>query len=225
MDETFTARLDGVTKYYNSDGKGVAALRDINFSARKGEMTLLLGPSGSGKTTFLTLLAGMQRPTSGDVYLFGMRTADYSPVELQSMRARRIGFVFQNFLLLDSFPVLQNIMMVMTFAGSGLEAARKTSLSYLEKLGIGNLAGSMPSAISYGEKQRVAVARALVNGAELIIADEPTGSLASQQGMKIIEMLKECSVGENRCVIIASHDDRIITFADKVIRLSDGEIV
>jgi putative ABC transport system ATP-binding protein len=225
MDESLTARLAGVSKYYNSGGKGAAALKNIDFSARKGEMILLLGPSGSGKTTFLTLLAGMQRPSSGDVYLFGRRTTDYSVAELQTLRARRIGFVFQNFLLLDSFPVLQNIMMVMTFAGCGSEAARRSSLMYLERLGIGHLAGSMPSAISQGEKQRVAVARALVNGAELIIADEPTGSLASRQGMKIIELLKQSSVEESRCVIIASHDERIISFADKVIRLSDGEIV
>ena len=157
-------------------------------------MVLLLGPSGSGKTTFLTLMAGMQGPTSGEVYLFGKQTGEYSQRDLQIIRAKRIGFVFQTFYLIDSLTVVQNVIMVMKFAGASRDMAKKTAMAYLDKFGVSHLANSLPSKISQGEKQRVAIARALVNGAELIIADEPTGSLASQQGMEIVELLKKSCI-------------------------------
>jgi len=217
-------RLINVSKRYDETGRGTMALKNISFAAGPGELILLLGPSGSGKTTFLTLLAGMQRPTSGEVILFEKHLAEYSQKELQGLRARRIGFIFQTFLLIESLTVLQNVMMVMRFAGTAKDRSRMTALTYLEKLGIINLADSFPSKISQGEKQRVAIARALVNGAELIIADEPTGNLASRQGMEIVELLKRSCIDENRCVIIASHDERIISLANRVLYLSDGEM-
>jgi putative ABC transport system ATP-binding protein len=135
-----------------------------------------------------------------------------------------MGFIFQTFYLIDSLTVLQNVMMVTKFAGTEKNVARETAMEYLEKFGVGKLANSFPSKISQGEKQRVAISRALVNGAELIIADEPTGSLASQQGMEIVELLRKSCINENRCVIIASHDERIVKMADRVLYLSDGEM-
>jgi putative ABC transport system ATP-binding protein len=217
-------QLINVSKSYDGTGRGTIALKNISFAAGPGELILLLGPSGSGKTTFLTLMAGMQGPTSGEVYLFGKQTMEYSQRDLQEIRAKRIGFVFQAFYLIDSLTVVQNVMMVMKFAGTARDIAKKTALTYLEKFGVKHLANSMPSKISQGEKQRVAIARALVNGAELIIADEPTGSLASKQGLEIIELLKKSSREENRCVVIASHDERIISLADRVLWLNDGEM-
>jgi len=218
------AQLVGMTKKYEGSHGGTVALRDISFSANPGEMILLLGPSGSGKTTFLTILAGLQGPTSGEAYLFGRLTTGYSRKELQYLRALKLGFIFQTFCLLDSLTVLQNVMMVSRFAGTGREEARNRSKEYLKRFDIEHLSGSFPSRISQGEKQRVAIARALVNEAELIIADEPTGSLASKQGMEIVEFLKKSSREENRCVVIASHDERIIRSADRVLYLSDGEL-
>lgn len=213
-----------VTKNYEGPRGGTTALQDISFAAYAGELILLLGPSGSGKTTFLTLLAGLQRPTSGDVHLFGKRTEDYSNNELQTLRAKRIGFIFQTFHLIDSLTVLQNVTMVNQFSGTPKEEAKKIALEYLKRFEVDHLADKYPSKMSQGEKQRVAVARALVNGAELIFADEPTGSLATKQGMEIIEFLKNCVRQENRCVIITSHDERIIPYADKVLHLQDGEV-
>jgi ABC-type lipoprotein export system ATPase subunit len=218
------AELVHVTKLYDGPHGGTVALKDISFTAHPGEMILLLGPSGSGKTTFLTLMAGLQRPTSGEVFLFGKRTTDYTPRELQSIRARRMGFIFQTFFLLDSLTVLQNVMMVKQFAGASKEEAKVAALEYLQRFGVEQLGDSMPTKISQGEKQRVAVARALVNGADLIFADEPTGSLASRQGMEIIDFLKESAVKENRCIVMTSHDERIIEHADRVFRLRDGEV-
>ncbi len=218
------AEMVHVTKNYEGPRGGTSALHDVSFAAHPGEMILLLGPSGSGKTTFLTLLAGLQRPTSGKVHLFGKCTDEYSQKEIQSIRAKRIGFIFQTFHLIDSLTVLQNIMMVKRFSGAKKEEAKKTALEYLKRFEVEHLADSNPTKISQGEKQRVAVARALVNGAELIFADEPTGSLATRQGMEIIEFLKKCVHEENRCVIITSHDERIIPYADKILRLQDGEL-
>jgi putative ABC transport system ATP-binding protein len=213
-----------VTRTYEGPRGGIIAVRDVSFSAGKGELVLLLGPSGSGKTTFLTLLAGLQGPTSGEVYLFGKKTIDYSGKELQSTRCRRIGFIFQTFLLLDSLTVIQNVMMVNRFAGVSAVNARRAAAGYLRRFGIENLADCYPSKISQGEKQRTAIARALINGAELIIADEPTGSLASKQGLEVVEFLRYYAHEEDKCIIIASHDERIVGYADRVLHLSDGEL-
>ena len=218
------AQLVNVTKHYEGQGPETFALKNVSFMASPGELILLLGPSGSGKTTFLTLLAGMQGPTAGEVYLFGRQTNDYSQSELQSIRSKRLGFIFQSFYLLESLTVIQNVMMVMKFAGVDKKESRNTAIEYLRKFGVEKLSNSYPGKISQGEKQRVTIARALVNGAELIIADEPTGSLASKQGMEIVELLKKSSQDKKRCIVIASHDERIIQFADRVLYLSDGEI-
>jgi putative ABC transport system ATP-binding protein len=220
----YTAQLVNVTKIYEGPGGGTVALKNISIDASPGEMILLLGPSGSGKTTFLTLLAGLQSPTSGKVYLFGKQTQDYSQRELQLIRAVRLGFIFQTFYLLDSLSVIQNVMMVKRFSGAGMKEARNVSMEYLVRFGVDKLSNMLPPKISQGEKQRVAIARALVNGAELIIADEPTGSLASKQGMEIIDLLKRSSLDANRCVVIASHDERIVRYVDRVLYLIDGEL-
>jgi putative ABC transport system ATP-binding protein len=220
----YIIQLINVTKSYNGSGQGPVALRDVSFAAQTGEMVLLLGPSGSGKTTFLTLMAGLQPATSGEVYLFGKHINEYSTGELQKIRAKRMGFIFQNFNLINSLTVIQNITMVLHYGGSDRKTANKTAMDYLRNLGIEKLSDSLPAKVSHGEKQRAAIARALVNGAELIIADEPTGSLSSSQGMEIIELLQKSCKDESRCVIVASHDERIIKLADRVLYLNDGEL-
>lgn len=223
--EQAIAGFTGVSKHYDGPHGGTLALKDVTFTAHAGEMILLLGPSGSGKTTFLTLLAGLQGPTTGDVYLFGKKTVDYTAKELQTLRAEKIGFVFQTFYLLDSLTVLENVMLVKQFSNVGKVLAREASLRYLKRFGVDHLSDSYPNQISQGEKQRVALARALVNEATLIFADEPTGSLASRQGMEIVEFLKKSVKEENRCVIITSHDERIVQYADRVYQMEDGEVV
>jgi putative ABC transport system ATP-binding protein len=225
MQETsYLTRLINVTKIYSRSGGETIAINQVSFEAYAAELVLLLGPSGSGKTTMLTIMAGLQKPTSGEVYLFGRQLQLFSKKELQQIRASRIGFIFQTFCLLDSLNVLDNVLLVMKFAGIDKDMAQNRALEFLERLGIKHLIKAFPATLSQGEKQRVAVARALVTGAALIIADEPTGSLATQQGMQIVDFLRKSCKTENRCVVIASHDERISKYADRTFYLRDGII-
>ena len=216
------AQLINVSKIYQGQGRATSALKDISFEAYNGEVILFLGPSGSGKSTFLTILAGLQRPTSGEAWLFGKSIRDYSPAGLQKLRAARVGFIFQTFHLIDSLNAMENILLVMRFNKTNKKEAKIRAVQLLERFRIGHLAKACPRTMSQGEKQRVAVARALANNASLIIADEPTGSLATEQGMNIVTLLRESAKSENRCVLIASHDQRIADYADKVFYLKDG---
>ena len=214
--------LEKVTKIFNGSGHPTTAVREVSLQARRGEMVLLLGPSGSGKTTLLTLLAGLTRPTSGSLSLFGRSVEAYSAAELQALRAARIGFVFQTFLLIDSLTAAENIEIVLRFNGKRRADRAAKTRTLLGELGIGYLAGRFPRSMSQGEKQRVAIARAVANDAELLIADEPTGSLETRQAVDIITLLHGQARTRNATVIVASHDLRLKEFADRTLRLQDG---
>ena len=215
-------RMINTSKIFQTANRKVAILKDINFEARRGELVVLLGPSGSGKSTFLTLLAGLQAPSEGEVWLFGRQIQQYSAKELQKIRAHQIGFVFQTFHLIDSLNGLENIQLVMRFVRKTNKDALAKAHQLLQQFDISYLARAYPKTMSQGEKQRIAIARALANEASLIIADEPTGSLSTPQGMYIIQLLQQIAKTENRCIIVASHDQRIIPYADRVFYLKDG---
>lgn len=218
------AQLDKVTKFFSTTRSNQVILDQVNLSIVKGEMVLLLGPSGSGKTTLLTLLAGLQAPSAGQIMLFGKNLNTYSAAAMQKIRAQKMGFIFQSFFLIDSLTALENIILVLKFAGIPMAKAKAHALKYLKRFEVEYLWNEYPTTFSQGEKQRVAVARALANQAELIIADEPTGSLATEQGFSIIQFLKEGVEKENRSVIIVSHDERICQWADRVFHLKDGQL-
>lgn len=218
-------RLSAVTKNYGANSHCTYAVRGISFEACPGELVLLLGPSGSGKTTLLTLMAGLIKPSSGNVILFGSDVARYSDEELQQLRARHIGFVFQNFLLIETLTVEENITLVLRFAAKDAATSNQEALNLLTTMGIAHLSKMFPNRLSQGEKQRVAIARAIANGGELIIADEPTASLESKQGLEIICLLRSLAKEYKKCVVVATHDLRLVDYADKILRLNDGEIV
>jgi putative ABC transport system ATP-binding protein len=220
-----SVRLSAVTKSFGTNSHCTYAVRELSFEARPGQLILLLGPSGSGKTTLLTLMAGLIRPSTGTVCLFGNDIVAYSDDELQQLRARRVGFVFQNFLLIESLTVEENIALVLRFGGKDAADARQGAARLLESIGIAHLAKMFPHRLSQGEKQRVAVARAIANGGELIIADEPTASLESKQGLEIIRLLQTLAKEQGKCVVVATHDLRLVDYADKTLHLRDGEVV
>ncbi len=223
--KTPVVQLINVTKIFGANGNRTSAVRSVSLQASPGELVLLLGPSGSGKTTLLTMIAGLLKPTAGTVSLFGRNVERCSARELQELRATRIGFVFQTFLLIDSLTVIENVALVLRFAGRTKVEAENQAQILLRQLHMEHLAKKFPPTLSQGEKQRAAVARATANGADLIIADEPTASLETKQGMNIIRLLHEYAKEQNRCVIVASHDLRIVEFAGRVLRLEDGLLI
>lgn len=215
----------GLGKLYGRGGAQIPALSGVDFSARAGELVLLLGPSGSGKTTLLVALAGLLEPSEGSVELFGRRVCEYSKAELQKLRATRIGFVFQNFMLLDGLTVLENIAIVRSFAGAKPEPKDRDIVELLRSLGLDGLARRYPGELSQGQKQRVALARAVVNGAALVFADEPTANLESAAGWQIITLLKAFARQRRACVVVASHDLRFSDLADRTVHMRDGRLV
>jgi putative ABC transport system ATP-binding protein len=216
--------LVGVSKIFGRNGRRTVAVDKISFDSKPGEMVLFLGPSGSGKTTLLTLIAGLLPPTSGEVVLFGKSVESYSARDLQQLRARQMGFVFQTFQLIDALTAEENIKLVLHFAGHQKQTAKEKASMLLHQLHIGHLADKLPTEMSQGEKQRVAVARAIANDPELILADEPTASLESTQGFEVIRLLHQYAKAHQRCVIVASHDLRLAEYADRVIRMADGRL-
>jgi putative ABC transport system ATP-binding protein len=214
--------LQNVSKIYKTNGKASTGVCNINFSADKGELVLILGPSGSGKTTLLTLIAGLLEPSEGKVFLFGKEMNNYNEKELQKLRAESIGFIFQNFFLIDSLNACQNIEIVVRFKTKSRREAKDTVNKLLRDFRLEHLALKLPNSMSQGEKQRIAVARAVSNDAELILADEPTASLEMNQGIEIIELLHSYAKIKNKCVIIVSHDLRLKNYADRIVYLEEG---
>jgi putative ABC transport system ATP-binding protein len=218
-------RLNRVSKEYGDSERKTKAVSDISLTAGKRELVLVLGPSGSGKTTLLSLIAGFIQPSAGDAFLFGKPIKVYGDSDLQSVRAGRMGFVFQNFMLLESLTVLENIKIVLRFTGVTGSRATRRAMEFLSHFEVDRHASKYPHQLSQGEKQRVAVARAVVNDAELILADEPTASLESSQGFEIIGLLTDYAFARGACVVVASHDTRIEKYASTVLRMQDGRIV
>lgn len=216
--------LEDVTKIYRNNSQSTVGVRNVSLSAKRGELLLILGPSGSGKTTLLTLIAGFIEATSGKVKIYNKNISEHTQKELQYLRVNSFGFVFQNFLLIESLTVLENICLILKFAGKSKKYSKKIANTYLEKFGIEYLADKFPNHISQGEKQRVAIIRALCNDTEIILSDEPTASLDSEQGSKIIELLQSLAKDENKCVIVVSHDLRIRKYADRIIKIEDNTI-
>jgi putative ABC transport system ATP-binding protein len=219
------ARLRDVSKRYHSAGRDGAGVHGISFDVAEGELLLLLGPSGSGKTTILTLMAGLLAPTEGMVAVEGRALAELSPAELQQLRARRIGVVFQSFNLLEPLTIVENLQIALAFAGRRGAGASRRAMDLLGEFGITHLAREHPSCLSQGEQQRAAIARAVACDPALILADEPTASLDSGNGLHVIELLRRYASRGNRAVVVATHDLRLTECADRVFRLQDGEML
>ncbi len=218
-------RLTAVSKTYGVPGRESKVLNAVSLRVNAGELLMLMGPSGSGKTTLLTIIAGLQAATSGEIELFGKWLEEYSHVDLQSLRASRIGFVFQGFHLIDSLTVIENVELVMRFGGQDHHMIRRRAEHLIGSIGMGYATRARPPTLSQGEKQRVAIARALANGADLILADEPTANLSSTQGLEVVRLLRKQTKSSGRSVVVVSHDERIMNYADRVLYLEDGRLV
>ncbi len=209
-------------------GKGagqVQALRGVDVSLRKGELTLLMGPSGSGKTTLLLILGCMLTPGSGTVTVGGTSTSDADKEGLARIRRDHIGFVFQSYHLFPTMTARQNVQLALDIRGQhGRDAARK-SRDALALVGLEQKAKSLPESLSGGEQQRVAIARAFVADPSVILADEPTSALDSDNGRTIMRILADAAHRSDRAVLVVTHDPRIVSFADRIITIEDGLLV
>jgi putative ABC transport system ATP-binding protein len=217
-------RLDDVTKVYGSDGQRFTAVSDVDLSLRRGELVLLMGPSGAGKTTLLQLAGCLLRPTSGQVWLDDVEAGTMTEKRLPAVRLAKVGFVFQAFQLLANLTARENVRVVLEAAGQSRTAADTRVRELMEELGLRDRLDARPVTLSGGEKQRVAVARALANDPPLILADEPTGNLDSKTGAAVMGLIESAVRERGKTVLCATHDLRIRDVADRVVWIEDGEI-
>lgn len=209
----------------SSEASTIQVLKGIDFKVEEGEFIAIMGKSGCGKTTFLKLLGLLDRPTDGKIYFSGMDTDDLWKDELADIRRRRIGFVFQDFYLMNSLSVRDNIMLPMILDKAKSEIMKEKAEKLAERFGISNLLLKAPYELSGGEKQRVAICRALINDPEIILADEPTGSLDSRAGKNVIESLCRINKELNKTIVMVTHDPQLASYCTKLVLLKDGEIL
>jgi putative ABC transport system ATP-binding protein len=212
-----------VSKTYTAGDTTVHALDRISMSVAEREVVFIMGPSGAGKTTFLTIAGALMRPTSGRVIVSGADITALPEGKLAPVRQEKIGFIFQNFNLLDSLSALQNVELVMATRGITGKGARARAGQLLSVVGVADRQHNLPKQLSGGQKQRVAIARALANNPDLILADEPTANLDSTRGREIMEILRMVAKELGKTVVAVSHDLRIRDLADRVLWLEDGE--
>lgn len=205
-------------------GSRVQALKSVSFSVEQGEFVAIMGESGSGKTTLLNILAALDQPTGGQVKLDGRDLAAVREKELAAFRRENLGFVFQDFNLLDTFSLRDNILLPLVLAGKPYSEMERRLTPLARKLGIEKLLEKYPYEVSGGQKQRAAAARALITDPRLILADEPTGALDSHTGREVLGMLQELHRQGNTVVLI-THDNSIAVQAQRIIRLEDGHVV
>jgi putative ABC transport system ATP-binding protein len=215
-------QLKDITKTYKLGKRDLTVLRGISFEIDKGEMVAIMGPSGSGKSTILNLLGCLDQPTSGSYLLDGQEVSDMNSGQLADVRAKKVGFVFQQFNLLPRATALANVEMGMRYAG-GID--REKAIDALKRVGLEERMTHKPTEMSGGEQQRVAIARALVKNPPVILADEPTGNLDSRSGQDIISILTSLHKEHGVTLIMITHDRHIADYCQRVIFIKDGQIV
>lgn len=211
--------FEKIDKEYHVGDQRVKALHNVSFHIKPGNLTIILGPSGSGKSTLLNILGGMDRPTHGKVRFDKSLVSDLNNHELTNYRRDKIGFVFQFYNLIPSLTALENVAIAAQLSGNGQHAKE-----YLQQVGLTKRLNNFPNQMSGGEMQRVSIARALSKKPKLLLCDEPTGALDSKTSMKIMKILQEISKSTETAVVMVTHNPKFEDYADRVIRLKDGQI-
>lgn len=217
-------QVSHVSKIYNSGEVETVALSDISFEIKKGEFVAIMGPSGSGKSTLMHILGALDTPTSGSYVLDGEEVAKLTEDQLADIRNRKIGFVFQAFNLLPRTSALKNVTLPMMYAGISKEKRIETAEKYLKMVGLSDRMYHTSNQLSGGQQQRVAIARALVLNPSIILADEPTGNIASDQAEEIMDIFKKLNK-EGHTIIMITHEPDIAEHAKRIIHIKDGKVV
>jgi putative ABC transport system ATP-binding protein len=215
----------GIIKTLGSGAAEVKALKGVNLDLVPGELTLLMGPSGSGKTTLLSILGCILSPTAGSLTIAGHSTHGLDAEGLADLRRRHVGFVFQAYNLVPTLTALENVMLALDLRGASLTHAPMLAHQALAAVKLSHRANASPSKLSGGEKQRVAIARALAGSPSVILADEPTAALDSENGRAVMALLAEVAKDSRRAVLVVTHDHRTLSYGDRLIRIEDGRIV
>jgi putative ABC transport system ATP-binding protein len=210
-----------LAKTYDTGGAKVFGLRGVDLSIERGEFVAIMGPSGCGKSTLLNLLAGLDRPTSGEVLLDGERIDELSETELARLRRRKVGFVFQFFNLVPTLSVVENVELPLLLVGCRRGDARRSASELLNELGIADKHSAAPALLSGGQQQRVALARALANTPDVVLGDEPTGNLDSAATREVLGLLRAAR-DRGQTLLVATHDARVAAAADRIVTLRDG---
>jgi len=222
--ETHLIQISGLQKYFQMGGTTVHALDGMDVDIPKKSFTVVMGPSGSGKSTLLYLVGGLDRPTAGQIAINSQRLDEMDENKLALFRRQTVGFIFQSFNLIQSMTAEENIGFPMQFAGIAPKERKRRSKELLDQVGLADRGHHRPNELSGGQQQRVAVARALVNNPELILADEPTGNLDTASGASIMQLLSDLHQS-GHAVLVVTHDARMVHFATHKIFLLDGKVV
>lgn len=219
-----TLEVRDVVKSLPLGGNTITILKGISFCLPRGEMVALMGPSGSGKSTLLGIVSGLDSPTSGSVKLDGVEIGSLSERQLASLRAEKVGMVFQSYNLIPTLTALENVQLPLYVPGRN-HAHMERAAELLEEVGLGHRLSHRPSQLSGGEQQRVAVARALIGDAPLVVADEPTGNLDSETGQSLMNLFLDLRERRGTTILLATHNDSVAEVADRTLRMRDGLLV
>jgi len=220
----FSVRTIGVTREYQMGDQTIHALRGIDISIARGEYVSIMGPSGSGKSTLFNMIGGLDKPTSGKVYIDDIDIAQLNAYELAWMRCRKIGYIFQTFNLIPVMTAIENVMLPMIFAGLNSDEAQDKAAAILDRVELKHRMLNKPAELSGGQQQRVAIARAFANDPAIILADEPTGNLDLQTGKLIIELLRRLNKESGVTIISATHDHKMLAVSDRIFWIRDGQV-
>jgi len=217
-------RLAGIDKAFGPREARTVALRQADFDARLGEIMMLVGPSGCGKTTLLSILAGTLAADAGDINVLGYRLGSMNQSALTRFRRRHIGFIFQQFNLIPTLSVWENVAVPLLIQGASRDDAQSRACDLLASVGLGGREHEQPGRLSGGQQQRVAIARALVHQPPLLVCDEPTSALDSHSGQQVMDLIRTFARDPHRTVIVVTHDPRIYRYADRMSEMEDGRI-
>ena len=225
MEKTPIIRVKNLYKIYRVGETRVRALNGVDFTLYRGEFCAIVGTSGSGKSTLLNMLAGLEKPTRGEIEIGGKHIEKLSEKELVTFRREKIGFIFQSYNLLNTMNALENVAMPLSFRGIGRRERLTRAKKYMDLVGVGGQAKHMPNQMSGGQQQRVGIARALAVNPQIIFADEPTGNLDSKTTMEVLHLMQKIVREQKQTLVMVTHDNYLAGFADVILHIKDGKIV